>query len=160
MIQIYFILIKFRCNSVICLFYSVSGGRFISFFRFSGFEILWKKYQKIFLMWVFLVAFHNMVNISKNRWIDFDLPMTFANINFANRMCAKTTIVTRSFFGKLTFPVGGQFDYPFLIFLYTSGIETNKCLMLPAYIYNFSHANEALIDSSAIQLILFLLKDK
>ena len=86
--------------------------------------------------------------------------MTFANINFANRMCAKTTIVTRSFFGKLTFPVGGQFDYPFLIFLYTSGIETNKCLMLPAYIYNFSHANKALIKSSAIQLILFLLKDK
>ena len=95
-----------------------------------------------------------------NRWVDFDLPMTFANINFANRMCAKTTIVTRSFFGKLTFPVGGQFDYPFLIFLYTSGIETNKCLMLPAYINNFSHANKALINSSAIQLILFLLKHK
>ena len=86
--------------------------------------------------------------------------MSFANINFANRMCAKTTIVTRSFFGKLTFPVGGQFDYLFLIFLYTSGIETNKCLMLPAYINNFSHANKALINSSAIQLILFLLKHK
>ena len=144
------------------LYFSIPFRRWFHFFLpFLSFRNPLKKVSENILMRVFLGAFHKTFTITvKNRWIDFDLPMTFANINFANRMCAKTTIVTRSFFGKLTFPVGGQFDYPFLIFLYTSGIETNKCLMLPAYINNFSHANKALINSSAIQLILFLLKHK